>query len=319
MSRAFQRHVVLLPWRLLKLWLRLPRFKGRDRIFFLSRRYLPIPRQPVRASMGPGITMALHLGDEVDAEIYLFGLYDPLSTAVLPTLIQPGDSVMDVGANTGYFTLLFRWMVGLRGTVVAIEPSPTVIARLRENLSLNGFEHTVAVQELAVGATLGTARLVQQDARRSGDSFIADDGPSGNGLNVRVDTLDNVARRLGISPTLIKIDAEGSEMEVLRGASELLAELKPTLLLEINTHTAERAGFSPEAMLEWLVAEHGYQIIDLSRPLSYSAIPRRAWTIDGGAINTNVVAISDRTRAELIARAIPRDRPFAAEVWPGSA
>jgi FkbM family methyltransferase len=139
--------------------------------------------------------------------------------------VRPGDVVFDLGANAGFYTLLSAKLAGPTGRVVAFEPVPRNLGYLRRHLAINGCEN-VTVVAAAVADRLGRARFHDGPAHTVG--ALTDDGE----YEVDVTTLDDVA---GVAPKVIKIDVEGAEAAVLRGARRVLREARPIVLL--STHS----------------------------------------------------------------------------------
>jgi FkbM family methyltransferase len=143
-------------------------------------------------------------------------------------LIEPGDCVIDVGANIGYYLLMFRRKVGDTGRVICIEPEPSNLRELYHCMESNRFNN-VEIIRAAVGEVNGTALLQPGfNGRISSGEF-----DEGSGINVPVITLDQLASR---RPALIKIDIEGFEGQALLGMQRLLRTQSPTLFIEIHPH-----------------------------------------------------------------------------------
>ncbi|HEX7051362.1 MAG TPA: FkbM family methyltransferase [Longimicrobiales bacterium] len=171
------------------------------------------------------------------------GLYERKVLRRFGRLLSPEDVVWDVGAHAGLFTLL----AAHRGaTVHAFEPLPDNAAWISRHLELNGLAARVRVWKYALGAHSGSARFHREATRMEGRvAPLARD-------TVAVYRADDL--RLS-APTVLKIDVEGEELNVLRGAAGLLATARPLLFLE--TH----APVSIADCLE-LLPEYGAQAID---------------------------------------------------------
>jgi FkbM family methyltransferase len=171
-------------------------------------------------------------------------------------LLHPGSVFVDVGANVGYFTLLASTL-GAR--VVAYEPTPSVFARLKENVALNGFQHAELVNA-AVMDKPGTLSLHLSGDDPEANSLFGDDtGDRGPCVHVPAISLDEDLAARGIDRVdLLKIDAEGAEPFVLDGASRLLSSPHPpVIIVEVNAFTLKCAGLQPSDILSRLEA-HGY-------------------------------------------------------------
>ncbi len=132
--------------------------------------------------------------------------------------VEKGDVVLDVGAHVGIFTVKATKAVGKDGLVVAIEPEPMSMALLQENVRNQDLNNVVFVGE-AAGSRKGRAKLYLSP--RSGRHSIT--GAGTDYIKVDMDTLDNIASKLKLKKVdFIKIDVEGAELEVLRGAEKIL-------------------------------------------------------------------------------------------------
>jgi len=168
--------------------------------------------------------------------------------------IQEGDTFFDVGANIGTLTL----PVAVAGGVecLAFEPEPANAARLAENAELNGLTN-VTVIEAAVWGVPGTVGLRVDGAAGTGTGRVVAD--RGDGVTqVPAVTVDAFAGGGSAAPQVLKLDVEGAELEVLRGAAGALASGRIRDLF-VETHPGELAerGKS-EAELDALLGAHGY-------------------------------------------------------------
>lgn len=160
------------------------------------------------------------------------GTYESEVQEVLSRHVEPGQVTFDVGAHLGFFTLLMARLVGDQGRVVSVEPDPYMGPKLESNLKRNGTAN-VAVVRAAAGAVAGERRFTPGDG--GGIGHLAEDGA----LEVTGTTLDNLADRFG-APSLIKVDVEGGELEVLKGAAGLLAAPnRPVLVVEVHDSGAQ--------------------------------------------------------------------------------
>jgi FkbM family methyltransferase len=160
----------------------------------------------------------------VTGNIYA-GLHEFADMAFVLHFLRAGDLFADVGANVGSYTVLASGVTGCR--TVAFEPDPTTAAALERNIILNKISEQVELRISAVGDRDGEARFsVGLDTQ----NHVVTDA-NGIGRFVPMQTLDRVLFASGRIPSLIKIDVEGYEGEVLRGACAVLAapELKGVL------------------------------------------------------------------------------------------
>jgi FkbM family methyltransferase len=157
--------------------------------------------------------------DPLDSlELSIFRSYEPFETALLSAEIRPGMTIVDVGANIGYYTLLFSKLTGDRGRVYAFEPEPQNFALLQQNLSRNGRTNVVALNRAA--------------SDRAGESFLYlstenlgdhQAYPSGGGRRkVRITTTPIDACLSG-PVDLVKMDVQGFESHALNGMEAIIA------------------------------------------------------------------------------------------------
>ncbi len=158
---------------------------------------------------------------------FFFGTYEPHQTQLFERYVKPGMVVYDIGAHQGYYSLLSSTLAGEPGMVIAFEPSPDNLARLRRHLELNDCKN-VRVIEIAVSDREGTARF--ETRAGSGVGHLSNDGP----LEVRTTRLDALAEELP-RPDVIKIDVEGAELDVLRGGLKTIESARPVIFLSVHS------------------------------------------------------------------------------------
>jgi FkbM family methyltransferase len=158
-----------------------------------------------------------------------FGLVDKEQTAAVCRELRSGQTFFDLGANVGYYSILASRLVGSGGSVVAFEPVVRNVAFLHQHLMLNRAEN-VHVLPFAVSATTGLSSFSPGESNAMGKLGTGD-------MLVATVTLDEIARILNQVPDVIKIDVEGAEMEVFRGAKRILEERRPKIFL--STHSDE--------------------------------------------------------------------------------
>lgn len=152
---------------------------------------------------------------------------------VLRRLLAPGDVFIDCGANIGLWTIVASTQVGATGAVYAFEPNPDTYGRLLENIRLSEAEN-IHSNQVAVGIEHGSA-VFRCDTHHN-SSYVKDEKTSDNDIEVPVRNLDTIIGEKKVSG--IKVDVEGYEFEVLRGAEKLLRQEQPWLSIEFNTKIA---------------------------------------------------------------------------------
>jgi FkbM family methyltransferase len=210
-------------------------------------------RPPVRIkACKHGAMMYFTTDQYIGRSLDLYGEYSEGEVAFFAQIIQPGMTVLDVGANIGVFTLYFANAVGPTGRVYSFEPQRSLYHMLCGSLALNGLTNVTAVHS-ALGARPGTIFVPAVNYAKGGNfggvSLDARDGQA-PGETVPVSTLDAV----GLARCdFIKIDVEGMERDVLEGATETLAKFQPVLYVE-NDRQPKSA-----ALIAWLL-DHGYRL-----------------------------------------------------------
>jgi FkbM family methyltransferase len=164
---------------------------------------------------------------------YLLGTLELGIQEALQLWLRPGMTVYDIGANVGFLTVIAARLVGASGRVLAFEPVPALADQSSHNARLNRFDH-VSVYRTALSDADGDAVFQVSENLTMGK--LGSSGSRGNGLMVkrnRLDTLVNDGRFP--DPSLVKIDVEGAEPEVLDGAIEVLRRARPMLLIELHS------------------------------------------------------------------------------------
>ena len=159
---------------------------------------------------------------------YWLGTFERPKQILLERLVRPGDVFFDIGAHVGFYSLLASALVGSTGKVFAFEPNPRNVRYLRAHVAMNHLTN-VALFEAAVWDRPGT--VLFETAGDSSTSRVAETGS----LQVAATTLDGLRAEGALpAPNFIKIDVEGGEIHVLRGAIKLLKETSPLVIL--STH-----------------------------------------------------------------------------------
>lgn len=162
------------------------------------------------------------------------GTYEAPKRRRYEDFVGPGMVAYDVGAHVGYYTLLSSTLVGATGRVVAFEPLPDNIDFLKRHIGLNGLEN-VQLVEAAVAERDTSMTFNVAPSRSMG--FLTDDGS----LQVTVVSLDNcISQKKFPIPQVIKIDVEGAEARVLKGATELITSHQPVVFLATHGEDAHQ-------------------------------------------------------------------------------
>lgn len=160
---------------------------------------------------------------------------------LLRRLLSPGMTVVDVGANIGYYLLLAKQCCGTPSRVICIEPSQENLPELKATIARNALSNVV-LHEVALGDADGEIGL-----RTGINSGVVE----GNGGEYRV-PVRRLDRLVAEKVDFIKIDVEGFEGQVLSGAEALIAQWRPVVFLELHPHITKRFGFSCRNILDSL-------------------------------------------------------------------
>ena len=191
--------------------------------------------------------------------------YEPdLATLCLSCLDQNRDFI-DVGANIGFFSVLAASNLK-SGRVLSIEPMSNSRDRLRKNISINGLKHKVEIFEGAVSDKIGTTTINYIEGKEEYSSILNIEHPGVDGqvakkCQTSTSTLDHLVAELNLNPGMIKVDAEGSEALVFKGAQETFRKHRPIILSELSDYLLKRNSSSAQEVID-LIKGLGYVICD---------------------------------------------------------
>ena len=230
-----------------RIWELAARLSGRGRVYETRLHY--------------GATVLVDLSDPMSRYPVAYGgMTEHALHRAVRRVLSPGDTFVDVGANFGHYCLLAGMLVGPSGAVHAFEPQSSVAALLAESARRNGMSQ-VNVHQMALGDEPGTATMYVPRARQSGLGTLRPDAEWLASMDaatsqVRVARLDDLAGELGLERVrAIKVDAEGYEAAILRGARELLVRARPIVFFEEGPGDCDR----PSEAVQ-LLRELGYHL-----------------------------------------------------------
>jgi FkbM family methyltransferase len=237
-----------------------------------------------------GIKFDLDLSEGIDFAIYL-GMFERSTRSALKELVKSSSVVLDIGANIGVHTLLLADLVGSSGRVLSFEPTEFAIRKLRRNLEIN--------PQFAKRVTPYHCFLASKDGAEVPDSIYsswplteAEDLHSkhlGRAMptdTARARTIDGILAELGgPSIQLVKIDVDGFESEVLRGATTLLRD-RPIFVMELSPYVLVERGSSLEELLSFFIP-NGYHFYHerTGRQLPSEAAELHRLVEDGASMN----------------------------------
>ena len=219
----------------------------------------------LRITLFEGIRIRLLNPLEFHQKILLLGkeVYEPEVTVALGSLLKPGMVFFDIGANLGYYTLLASKAVGGGGEVHAFEPAPAQFRHLTLNARINRAIN-VKLNNLALAESSGVREMFLSDGWNHGTHSFAKVGGVSKSYTVQCTTVDEYIARTGVARIdVMKIDAEGSELLILKGARKTLLDLRPRVIVfEACEEHARAQRYSTSEVKEYLIA-NGYRVIKL--------------------------------------------------------
>ncbi len=226
----------------------------------LAARLVPNPYQYPKASWRKihrdGIVLHVDISDYL-GHYYYFGFVDA-SHHALEQLCLPAMVVLDIGTNLGYTALRLAKKAS-EGMVIGFEPDPQNFALCQKNLAANNFSN-LHVHNVGLGAARKTAIMETRVSFNRGGNRINES--IADGERIEVHRLDDYYNSLGVSRIdLMKIDVEGYELQILRGAEKVIREHRPKLFVEVDDNNLKDQGDSAELLIGFL-KNLGYRISD---------------------------------------------------------
>ncbi len=221
-----------------------------------------IPESGIVTARVFGAEMQLDLSNYIDRMIYL-GCFEPLNTYRFRSLLSPGMTVVDVGANIGYFSLLAASIVGQSGKVIAVEPHPETYRALKRTLDRN-HARTVRAHQIALSDVEETLAVHMADQElyhnRTARTVRSDDPAYANSPAVQSYRLDRCISDWQLEAVdLLKVDVEGFETKVILGArSAFESGLIRNVIIEFKDHWLGASGSSKEKLAA-LITDFGLE------------------------------------------------------------
>jgi len=205
----------------------------------------------------------MYLGENDELGLSINQVYEPFMTEVVRKMIKPNNYVIDIGANIGYYTLLFSKLVGEGGKVYAFEPASIPYSILLKNIEINNLKNIV-VEKMAVSDKKGTATLYLAD--NLGHSKIGKPDYNQkvkNNVEVNSISLDEYFYTYKGKIDFIKIDVEGAEYLVWKGMVNLIQQNRNIkIITEFTPNFLEEMGVAPSMFIDFILV-HGFTIYDI--------------------------------------------------------
>lgn len=243
----------------------LPRFKGKGRVTLILDRLVTNSSDPESyltvGALNGGRPFSFDLRAWGQKFAYYYGEWELPHVRALRRLYR-GGVFLDVGSSLGLYPVsLGREIAARGGSILSVEPVPFNLARQRINLRLNGLEPLVTILEIGLGSADGELRMRVDRTGADNNALITKDGA----LSVPIHRLDDVMAELGWpNVTLIKMDVEGFEPEVIAGGRETIRRTLPVVFAEFNRERMRINGTTMEESWSFLMS-CGYRCYRLVR------------------------------------------------------
>lgn len=254
-----------------------------------------------------GVRWELDLTEGIDFSIWLLGTFEPETVRCHQRIVRPGDTVLDIGANVGAHTLLLAQEVGPTGRVVAIEPTDYAVTKLRKNAALNPpLNARIHALQLMLGDTDDPraplpALYSSWPLKEEAGLHHLHQGRLMSTAGAHARTLDSVVAELGLTRVdCIKLDIDGAECAMLRGARRVLTQLRPTIIMELAPYVLEERGSNLPELVS-LLREYGYVLQQAAndRPVARDAEEIHAAIPLGASLNVVARPADAASPAEL--------------------
>ncbi|MDH4187143.1 MAG: FkbM family methyltransferase [Nitrospira sp.] len=243
-----------------------------------------------------GIKWELDTQEGIDLAIYLLGMFERETVMACRRMIKPGDVVLDIGANIGAHTLQLAKCVGPSGQVLAFEPTQFAFTKLTRNVRLNpDLESRVVLEQIMLGEISNTSvpDMVYSSWPLTDESQLhrKHRGRLMTTQGARACSLDDRLKEAGIQKVnLLKIDVDGHECAVLRGAQETLGESRPAIIMEVAPYVLEGPRASLEELCKTLVCQK-YQLTEISTGKTLPLVAHELEEIVPDGCGMNVIAV----------------------------
>jgi FkbM family methyltransferase len=223
----------------------------------------------------PGIKLYLDPNDLViTPTILVLGSWEPPETDWFLRIVKPGDTIVDAGANIGYYTVIGSRLVGDKGKVYAFEPDPTNFALLEKNVRLNGLTNVVPEQK-ALSNRKGALKLFIAAENKGDHRIYQPEGESRPAVEIEAVRLDEYFKDYKRGIDVLKTDTQGADGLILEGMTGLLEGRKdgPSIFMEFWPHGLKGMGTDASELLKKLES-YDYRFYDINPKGEKRGLPR---------------------------------------------
>jgi FkbM family methyltransferase len=227
------------------------------------------PMVPIWRDIEPGVRMELDPYDLVSRQLLLHGNWEHEIWEQMASNLPKDGVFVDVGAHIGYYTLKAAHKVGDKGTVISVEPNPETLKKLNANIDASKASGIVKVQPVAASDKEAQLEFFASPRANTGESSLsrknaAQAGEGVNSYQVRARPLDDIIQEAGVQRLdVLKVDVEGADFMVLKGAERTLNRFHPKVYVETVNKQLKEMGSSVAELKAWMVAQ-GYKVNQLT-------------------------------------------------------
>ncbi len=215
---------------------------------------IPKPKGPLHLMLPTDLIIWIDplLDQGVERSLYYTGTYEMGTLDIIERYLPEDGVFIDVGANIGLMSLVAALRIGENGQVIAFEPSRKTREIANHNIEINNLEDKITLMSSALGAKKEKKLLFDNLDINRGAASLVKGKESGEGEEIEITTLDSDYSQQKID--VLKIDVEGYELEVLKGAVEILRRKKPPVLIVECTEETEHQDFSRADLFDFILS-----------------------------------------------------------------
>jgi FkbM family methyltransferase len=192
-------------------------------------------------------------------DLFINKIYEPYETQLVSSKIKQGGVVLDIGANIGYYTLIFAKLVGQNGKVFAFEPEPANFRVLEKNVSVNGYSNVIPEQK-AVSNRNEKKKLYLNKQNAGMHTIYKSKNANLGSVEIETVSLDNYFSNYRGKIDFIKMDIEGSEYTALEGMQTILKRQNNIkLLVAFDSSSIREYGYKPKQYIDLLMS-NGFRV-----------------------------------------------------------